>query len=63
MFEYASSMSGFQLMASCNVNTELTIRGLFTNRFAPKQYKGVTGVMMVMGKIVGGWGRPQGEKQ
>ena len=26
------------------------------NRFAPKQYRGVTGVMMVMGELVGGWG-------
>ena len=47
-------------MASWNVSTERTIRGLFMNRFAPKQYKGVTGVMMVMGELVGGWGVNRG---
>ena len=26
------------------------------NRFAPKQYRGVTGVTMVMGELVMGWG-------
>ena len=43
-------------MASWNVDTEQTIRGLFMNRFAPKQYRGVTGVTMVMGEPAGGWG-------
>ena len=43
-------------MASCNVDIEQTIRGLFMHRFALKKYKSVTGVMMVMGELVGGWG-------
>ena len=30
------------------------------NHFAPKQYRGVTGVMMVMGELVGGWGVSRG---
>ena len=44
------------LMASWNDETEWAIRGLFTNRFAPKRYRGVTGVTMVMGELVWGWG-------
>ena len=43
-------------MASWNVDTERTIRGLFMNRFAPKKYRGVMGVTMVIGELVGGWG-------
>ena len=43
-------------MVSWNDETERTIRGLFMNRFAPKWYRGVTGVMMVMGELVLGWG-------
>ena len=43
-------------MALWNVDTEWTIRGLFMNCFSPKQYRGVTGVTMVMGEIVRGWG-------
>ena len=43
-------------MALWNVDTEQTIRGLFMNRFAPKQYRGVTGVTVVMVELVGGWG-------
>ena len=43
-------------MASWNFDTERMIRGLFMNCFAPKRYRGVTGVMMVMGELVGGWG-------
>ena len=43
-------------MASWNVDTERTIRGLFMNRFALKRYRGVTGVTVVMGELVGGWG-------
>ena len=49
-------------MASWNVDTERMIQGLFMNRFAPKQYRGVTGVMMVMGELVGGWGVSGGIK-
>ena len=49
-------------MASWNVDTEQTIQGLFMNRFSPKQYWGVTGVMMVMGELVGGWGVSGGRK-
>ena len=51
VFEYMSNVFGFQLMASWNDDTEWTIRGLFTNRFAPKRYRGVTGVTMVMGEL------------
>ena len=47
-------------MASWNVDTERMIRGLFMNRFAPKQYRGVTVVTMVMGELVGGWGVSEG---
>ena len=43
-------------MALWNVDTERTIQGLFMNRFAPKQYRDITGIMMVMGELVGGWG-------
>ena len=43
-------------MASWNVDTERKIRGLFMNRFAPKQYRGVTGVTMVTVELVGSWG-------
>ena len=43
-------------MVLWNVDIERTIRGLFMNRFAPKHYRGVTGVTMVMGELVGGWG-------
>ena len=43
-------------MALWNDETKRTIRGLFTNRFAPKRYRGVTGVTMAMGELVGGWG-------
>ena len=50
-------------MASWNDETERMIRGLFTNRFAPKRYRGVTGVTMVMGELVWGWGVSGGEKQ
>ena len=41
-------------MAPWNDKTKRTIRGLFTNRFAPKLCRGVTGVTMVMGELV--WG-------
>ena len=40
-------------MASWDINNERTIRGLFMNRFAPKRYRGVTGVPMLMGELVG----------
>ena len=63
VFEYTSNVSGFQLMAPWNDNTERTIRGLFTNFFAPKRYRGVTGVTMVMGELVWGCGVSGGEKQ
>ena len=43
-------------MASWNDKTKRTILGLFTNRFALKGYRGVTGVTMVMGELVWGWG-------
>ena len=46
-------------MASWNDETEWTIQGYVTNRFAPKRYRGVTGVTgvtMVIGKFVWGWG-------
>ena len=56
VFEYTSNVSRFQLMALWNDETERTIRGLFTNHFATKRYRGVTGVMMVMGELVWGWG-------
>ena len=52
VFRYKSNVSGFQLMALWNGETKRTIRGLFTNRFAPKQYRGVMGGMMVMGELV-----------
>ena len=32
------------------------------NHFAPKQYRGVMGVTMVMGELVGGWGVSGGRK-
>ena len=35
-------------MALWNDETERKIRGLFTNRFAPKRCRGVMGVTMVM---------------
>ena len=35
--------------------------GLFTNRFAPKRYRGVTGVTMLAGELVGVWGVSGGE--
>ena len=50
------------MMASWNADTERMIRGLFMNRFAPKQYKGVMGVMMVMGELVDSWGDSRGRK-
>ena len=56
VFEYTSNLSGFQLMESWNDETERTIQGLFTNRSTPKRYRGVTGVTMVMGELVWGWG-------
>ena len=56
VFEYTSNVSGFQLMTSWNDETERTIQGLFTNHFAPKRYRGVTGFMMVMGELVWCWG-------
>ena len=49
-------------MALWNVDTERAIQGLFMNRFAPKQDRGFTGVTMVMGKLVGGWGVIGGRK-
>ena len=49
-------------MASWNVDTERTIRGLFMSRFAPKKYRDVTGVMMVMVELVGGSGVSGGRK-
>ena len=61
VFEYTSNVSEFQLMALWNDETERTIRGLFTNRFAPKRYRGVTGVTVVMGELVWGWGVNGGE--
>ena len=42
-------------MASWNIDTEWTIQGLFMNRFAPKRYRGVAGVILVMGDLVRGW--------
>ena len=30
------------------------------NRFVPKQYRGVTGVTIVMGELVGVWGVSRG---
>ena len=50
-------------MASWNDETERTIRGLFMYHFAPKRYKGVTGVTMVMGDLVWGWSVSGGEKK
>ena len=55
VFEYASNLSGFQLMASWNVDTEWTIQGLFMNHFVPNRYRGVTGVTLVMGELIRGW--------
>ena len=49
-------------MASWNDKTEPTIQGLFTNRFAPKWYRGVMGVTVLMGKLVRGWGVSGGRK-
>ena len=49
-------------MALWNVDTERTIQGLFMNSFAPKQYRGVTGVIKAMGELIGGWGVSGGRK-
>ena len=48
VFEYTLKVSGFQLMVSWNDETKRTIRGLFTNHFSPKRYRGVTDVTKVM---------------
>ena len=56
IFKYTSNISGFKLMVSWNDETKQTIKGLFTNCFAPKRYRGVRDVTMVMGELVWGWG-------
>ena len=50
-------------MVSWNDETERTIRGLFTNCYALKRYRGITGVTIVMGELVWGWGVRGGRKK